>query len=209
MRYGDLVGLVSSEPVFASALLLAGRTSAGAVQRQLSRWVKAGRLLQLRRGWYVLPPPFRKIEPHPFLVANRIKPASYVSLQSALAQHGLIPEYVPVVTSVTTGRPELVQTPLGAFQYRHLAPAWFTGFGRMEMQAGQPSYLARPEKALLDLIYLTPGSANDDFLEELRLQHTERLNLTTLRNMARKLGSKKVCRAVECLAKLWARQATP
>lgn len=207
MNYGELVGLVSDEPVFASALLLAGRPPAGAVQRQLSRWVETGRLLQVRRGWYVLPTAFRKSEPHPFLVANRIKPASYVSLQSALAHHGLIPEFVPVVTSVTTGRPELVRTPLGAFQYRHLTHAWFTGFERVEMQTGQPAYLARPEKALLDLLYLTPDSANEAFLEELRLQHTERFNMATMSGMAQKLGSKKVCCAVERLAALWAREA--
>ena len=95
MNFGELVELVGGEPVFASALLRAGAAPAGAVQRQLSRWVAAGRLLQLRRGCYVLPPAYRKQEPQPFLVANRLKAASYVSLQSSLAHHGLIPEFVP------------------------------------------------------------------------------------------------------------------
>lgn len=199
--------LVGNEPVFSSALLLAGRQHAGAVQRQLSRWVTAGRLLQLRRGCYVLPPAYRKSEPHPFLVANRLKAASYVSLQSALAHYGLIPEYVPVVTSVTTGRPELVQTPLGAFQYRHVTAVWFSGVQRVDVSGGQAVFLATPEKALLDLLYLTPDSASAMFLTELRLQHTERLNAEQLRGLARNLGSGKVCRAVEQLVKSWTQTA--
>ena len=39
-----------TEPVFASALLLAGDVSSAQMRLQLSRWVKAGRLLRLRRG---------------------------------------------------------------------------------------------------------------------------------------------------------------
>jgi predicted transcriptional regulator of viral defense system len=69
------------------------------VRRQISRWVKVGRLHQLRRGLYALAPPYQKIVPHPFLVANRLVQGSYVSLQSALAHYGMIPEYVPVTYS--------------------------------------------------------------------------------------------------------------
>ncbi len=207
MNFGELVELVGGEPVFASALLRAGAAPAGAVQRQLSRWVAAGRLLQLRRGCYVLPPAYRKQEPQPFLVANRLKAASYVSLQSSLAHHGLIPEFVPVVTSVTTGRPELVQTPLGAFQYRHVTPAWFTGAQHVALGGGQSAFVATPEKALLDLLYLTPDSADAAFLDELRLQHTERFDASALNAQARQLGSDKVCRAVARLLKSWAQQA--
>ncbi|NCO38805.1 MAG: hypothetical protein GW892_08880, partial [Armatimonadetes bacterium] len=116
MKWGSLLTLVGNEAVFPSALLLAGEVSARQVRLQLSRWVKAGRLLQLRRGIYTLAPAWRKVEPHPFLVANKLQRGSYVSLQSALAFHGVIPEHVPVVTSVGPGRPETVQNPLGRFQ---------------------------------------------------------------------------------------------
>ena len=59
-------------------------------------------------------PAWRKVEPHPFLVANALHRGSYVSLQSALAFHGVIPEHVPTVTSVGPGRPETVRNVLGA-----------------------------------------------------------------------------------------------
>jgi len=119
MKFEALLQIVEDEPVFETGFLLAGDVDPADVRRQLSRWVKGGRLLQLRRGLYALAPPYRKVKPHPFLVANRLVPGSYVSLQSALAYHGLIPEHVPVTTSVTTGRPQRQESPLGSFVYHH------------------------------------------------------------------------------------------
>ena len=106
MKWEELLRLVGDEPVFSSGLLLSGGTPERQIRIQLSRWVRAGRLHQLRRGLYVLAPPWRKVEPHPFLVSNRIRKGTYVSLQSALGWHGAIPEHVPVVTAVGPGRPE-------------------------------------------------------------------------------------------------------
>ncbi|MGM0401730.1 MAG: type IV toxin-antitoxin system AbiEi family antitoxin domain-containing protein, partial [Chloroflexota bacterium] len=115
-----MVEIVGDEPVFETSLLLAGDVEVANVQRQLSRWTRAGRVYQLRRGLYALAPPFQKVKPHPFLVANRLVQPSYVSLQSALAYYGLIPEHVPVTTSVTTARPGRWDTPLGSYTFRHL-----------------------------------------------------------------------------------------
>lgn len=48
-------------------------------------------------------PPFARNRPHPFLIANRMVRGSYISLQSALAHYGLIPEGTPVVTLIESG----------------------------------------------------------------------------------------------------------
>ncbi|MFL7809737.1 MAG: hypothetical protein AB8I80_13965 [Anaerolineae bacterium] len=115
MEFERLLEIVGDEPVFETGLLLAGDVNPANVRRQLSRWVKAGRLFQLRRGLYVLAPPYQKVKPHSFLLANRLKPSSDVSLQSALAFYGLIPEAVLEVTSVTTTRPAHWETALGSY----------------------------------------------------------------------------------------------
>src|SRR5262249_50927512 len=140
------------------------------VRRQLSRWVGAGRLVQLRRGLYALAPPYAKSIPHPFVLANRLQPGSYVSLQSALAHHGVIPEYVPLTTSVTVGRPEVRHTPLGSFAYRHVARKMFNGWARFALPDGQSAAIARPEKALLDLAHLEPEADDPHWLRGLRLR---------------------------------------
>jgi predicted transcriptional regulator of viral defense system len=202
VKFDRLIEIVEEEPVFESGLLLAGDVEPADVQRQLSRWVRAGRLYQLRRGLYALAPPYRKVRPHPFLVANRLVPGSYVSLQSALAHYGLIPEHVPVTTSVTTARPGRWQTPLGTYEFRHLQAGLLRGFQRTPLGAGQAAFVATPEKALLDLVYLEPDGDAPAYLNELRLQHLEGLNLADLRSQAAAFGRPKLVRAAARVAKL-------
>ncbi|MBM4037423.1 MAG: hypothetical protein FJ290_02820 [Planctomycetes bacterium] len=202
MKWDALLILVSREPVFSSAFLLAGEVSAGQVRLQLTRWVKAGRLLQLRRGLYALAPAWRKVEPHPFLVANRLRRGSYVSLQSALAFHGVIPEHVPVVTSVGPGRPETVRNPLGAFRFTHLAGRLVFGYARLEVAPQQFAFVASAEKALLDLVHLTPGADSPDYLGELRLQNLGALDAGVLAELAERSGRRKLVRAARILARV-------
>jgi len=207
MKLQDLLRLVGEEPVFASSLLLAGAVSPAATQLQLGRWVKAGKLTQLRRGWYALAEPYAKASPHPFLVANRICRPSYVSLQSALAWHGLIPEYVPVVTSVTTGRPRQWRTALGDYLYRHVKTAAFCGYRRVEVQPGGFAFVASPEKCLLDLIHLTPGADAWPYLRELRLQNLTTLDAAAMTQLAHDWGSPKLQRAAARLRELREQEA--
>jgi len=195
MKWQSLLELVVDEPVFSSALLLSGNVSVPQVRLQLSRWVKDGRLIQLRRGLYMLAPVWRKVEPHPFLVANRLQRGSYVSAQSALAFHGIIPEYVPVATSVGPGRPETVQNLLGAFQFNHLARQLLFGYSQIEVAPRQLAFVASPEKALLDLIHLTPGADSEEYLRQLRLQTPEAINLPRLLELAQRSGKPKLMRA--------------
>ncbi|HJX63252.1 MAG TPA: hypothetical protein VJ860_04790 [Polyangia bacterium] len=204
MKWQAFLALVADEALFSSALLLAGDVSSAQVRLQLSRWVKARRLLQLRRGLYALAPTWRKLEPHPFLVANRLQRGSYVSLQSALAYHGIIPEHVPTVTSVGSGRPEAVRTPLGAFQFNHLAGTLLFGYSRVEVASRQFAFVASPEKALLDLVHLTPGADSAEYLRELRLQNPAAMSLSILDALARRSRKPKLVRAARLVRPLLA-----
>lgn len=207
MVFGELLEIVGSEPVFETGLLLAGDVDPQGIRRQLSRWTDAGRLYQLRRGLYALAPPFQKDRPHPFLVANRLVLGSYVSLQSALAYYGLIPEAVPVTTSVTSDRPGRWDTPLGAYEFRHLQTDLMIGYRWLEVAGREFAYVARPEKALLDLIYLEPEADSLRYLEELRLQHLEILDRKELRHLADLSGKPKLKRAAERIVELAERES--
>lgn len=169
---------------------------------QLSRWVRSGRLIQLRRGVYAIARPYRKTEPHPMLVANALRKNSYVSLQSALAFHGLIPEYVPVCTSVTTGRSEQLETELGTYVYRRISADYFFGFEQREVAPNQHAFVATAEKALLDLVYLTRGGDTESYLRELRLQHMESIDGDALAALADRIGKRKVRSAVKRIQRL-------
>ena len=182
--------------MFSSSLLDVLGVSPRQARLQLVRWVNTGKLIQLRRSLYALNRPFRKIEPHPFLLANRVRKASYVSLQSALSHYNMIPEYVPVVTSITTGRPDEVRTELGTYTFRHVRKPLFGGFLSVTVAPGQSAFMATPEKALLDLIYLTPGGDLKAYIDELRLQNETALSTQSLTDAARLFDSPKIDRAV-------------
>jgi predicted transcriptional regulator of viral defense system len=205
MEYERLLDLVGDEPVFETALLLAGKVNPGVVRMQLARWMKSGRVFQLRRGLYMIAPPYQKVKPHLFLVANRLQRASYVSGQSALAFYGLIPEVVPVTLSVTAGRPERLDTPLGIFEFRHVKPELLRGYRMTDLgrtPPGQQALVATPEKALLDLVYLQPGGDAPNYLRELRLLNLERLDLDELRRQAEIFNTPKLRRAADTITHL-------
>jgi len=199
MKWNELLQIVGREPVFHSSILIACGVDSADLGRQLSRWVKSGNLIQLRRSLYVLSERHQKTSPHPFLVANRLKRASYVSLQSALEYYGLIPEYVPSVTSITTGRPEELVTPLGSFIFKHIKKALFSSYQAIDLGEDQSAFIATPEKALMDLLYLTPGSDSPDYLRELRLQNSETLNTGLLIELVDRSGSRKLKRATQSI----------
>ncbi len=196
MEFQKLIEIVRNEPVFETGLLLAGDVDPNHIRRQLTRWTNSGRLIQLRRGLYALAPPFQR-DPHPFMIANRMVPGSYVSCQSALAHYGLIPEYTPTVVSVCSSRPRTWDTPLGRYIFRHVHRKYLSGYQLMQMQEAQQVMIAEPEKALLDLVYLTPGGDTEEFLLSLRLQNLERMDEGTLERRAAGFGKPKLQRAVK------------
>ncbi|MBW6471895.1 MAG: hypothetical protein K0B14_02120 [Anaerolineaceae bacterium] len=198
MKFDQLLKLVGNEPIFESSLLLAGDVKPEYLRMQLSRWVKAGKIHQLRRGVYTLAAPHQKQNPHPFLVANRLQTASYVSLQSALSFYGMIPDIVQSTISVTTGRTDRFQTPLGNFEFRHILKEYFRGYRWVDV-GGQQAFVAIPEKAILDLIYLQPGGEKPEYIAELRLQNLEQLDIQELWKQSSFFNKPKMEKAVKVI----------
>jgi len=201
MEFDHLLKLIGDDPVFETSLLLAGNINPKIVRLQLTRWVNSGRIYQLRRGLYSIAPPYQKIKPHPFLVANRLQRASYVSLQSALAFYGLIPEIVNITVSITAGRPERLETPLGIFEFRHIKSNLLFGYQMTDL-GGQSALVATPEKALLDLVYLQPRGESSKYVHELRLQNLDHLNLDVLKKHSKVFDSPKMRAALKVISQL-------
>lgn len=80
MKFEDLVSRTPQNGLFRTGQILANERSRASVSRQLDRWVKGGRILQLRRGVYALAEPYRKAPLHPFTAANALRKASYSNL---------------------------------------------------------------------------------------------------------------------------------
>jgi len=123
---------------------------------KISRWLDEGVLLPVKRGLYVVSPELTDKPVERLLVANLLYGPSCVSLDYALWHHGLIPEKVLEVTSVTTRRSQTVETGIGRFSYQHLPnPLYPIGMESVAAEGGGYCLLATPAKALCDRLVLT------------------------------------------------------
>ena len=165
------------------------------VRVQLSRWAQQGKVIGLRRGFYTLSEPYRRVPVSPAALANALYRPAYLSGLWALGFYDLIPERVHWLTSVTTRPPQRFENPFGLFDYRNIKQASF--FGYRTVRDGTVDILvADPEKALLDHWHLNEGEWTDGRLEEMRYQNVERVDAERLRAYAARYRSPRLERAV-------------
>ena len=121
--------------------------------------LRQGVIVRVKKGLYVFDDKYRRYPYSKELLANLVYGPSYVSLDYALAYHGLIPERVEALTSVTPSRSRRFSTPVGLFIYRQVpARAYEVGMLRVEGENGQAFLIASPEKALADKIVSVRGA---------------------------------------------------
>ncbi len=137
-------------------------------KNNLGRWVKKGYLVKLKNGFYLFPEQLDKPNIN-FYVANRMYMPSYISLHTALAFHGLIPESVTQTTSVSTLKTKQFNNPTGYFSYKNVKTKLFFGYKQLPFSKDKSVLVATPEKAIIDLLYLYKFYDNPDELTELRL----------------------------------------
>jgi len=118
------------------------------------RAVAAGEIVRLKPGLFLLAPAYRKTDPHPFVIAAMLHSPSHVSLESALAHHGLIPEAVYQVASVTASRSRVFETPVGVFSFVRV-PADDPRAGVRALKIDERSwvFVAGPLRAIADIVY--------------------------------------------------------
>ncbi len=197
MKFEEFLKLTQGLPLIEREHLLHQFSSRNALEVQLTRWVKQGRLVQIKRGVYLLAGPYRKIQPNEFSLSALLNKPSYISLEKALEYYDLIPEGVAVYTAVTAKKPCRWETELGVFNYQHIQRSLFWGYQAVTVSQ-QTGFIALPEKALLDLCYFRAGEPSRDFFEGLRLQNMEVINAERLQAFARRFEKPKMLRvAVE------------
>lgn len=152
--------------------LLGDETAAtGAIQTALYRWMKAGLIVQLKKGVYMTR---RFFEQHRAdadfapMVSAILIPQSYLSLEYILQRNGILTEMTYPVTAVTLKQTRVFENKLGTFVYRNIKADLYQGFTISEYQ-GIPIAQATPAKALFDFLYLRPRQGTYDLAEELRL----------------------------------------
>ena len=126
------------------------RLTRSAATRALGRLAAAGLVLHLRHGLWSLDPRIDPLLLPEYLTAPF---PAYVSLLSALHLHGMISQIPRVIYVASLAPTKRIKTGLLDYSVHRLAPSFFGGFETTV--AGVR--LARPEKALLDCLYLAPG----------------------------------------------------
>ena len=163
------------------------------VRQKINELLKAGVITRVKKGLYVFGPDYNQFPVCKEALANLIYGPSYISLEYALAFHGLIPERVETVTSVTPKRDKVFNTPLGRFTYRYLGLEKYPHrIEQVWVDRNHPVLMASLEKALCDTIVLNKPSdlsgngVARDFLEsDLRIdrRHWKRFDQTVLRKL--------------------------
>lgn len=119
---------------------------------KIARLLESGELISLRRGLYASR---RDLDPH--CLAGPMYGPSYISFETALAWHGMIPEGVKEMLSATIKRSASFENDFGRFRYFNVPKAIYpTGIQRI-VDADLPFLIASPTKALADSIAREPG----------------------------------------------------
>ncbi len=122
----------------------------------------AGLVSRLKHGLWLVEPEIDPFAIPPYLTAP--DPA-YVSLWSALSSHGMIEQIPRQVFACSLGRTQKVKTTRGPYVIHHLTPEVFGGY----TGSSDSGYVATPEKALFDSVYLPLARRSRVFLPELEL----------------------------------------
>jgi predicted transcriptional regulator of viral defense system len=159
----------------------------------VSRALRDKVLVRLKRGVYLISPPYQKYLPNAFEIAQTLYGPSYISFESALSHHGLIPEAVYTTTSACLKRSNSIKTTLGQFQYLHVPPEEFM-LGVKRIQDAHAIYLmATPWKAIADLCYIQKKQWKNfsDMCEDLRIEKEDLQDkeLETLHELTQRYGS--------------------
>ncbi|MDD4526433.1 MAG: hypothetical protein PHF25_00160 [Candidatus Margulisbacteria bacterium] len=191
MKFDDLLLKYTKQPfIDLKGVALLFNESINQVQVQFSRFVDAGKLFRIRNSIYIFSEKYRQLNVNSFYLSAYILQPSYISLEKALEYYGLIPENVYVVTALTTKRANSFSNIVGDFSYRHIQEKLF--FGYVSMDESFPYFIAYPEKALLDYVYVNRLKVTIGMVEELRLQNLDVLDINKLRKFSVMFANKNI-----------------
>lgn len=150
--------------------------AAGTVQTALYRWMKYGRVFQIKKGVYMTRQFYERhrvdADFAPMISAILI-PQSYLSLEYILQRNAILTEITYPITAVTLKQTRVFESKFGVFSYRHIKADLYQGYIISEYM-GIPIAFASVAKSLFDFLYLRPlkvagGLGGYNLAEELRL----------------------------------------
>jgi predicted transcriptional regulator of viral defense system len=123
---------------------------------------ESGLVRRLRHGLWAIHTDVDPFVVPPYLTAPL---PAYISFWSALARHGMIEQIPRQIFVASLDRTNRVTTTIATYSIHHLAPELFGGYSGSE----ENGYIATPEKAVFDTVYLRSSRGGRLLLPELEL----------------------------------------
>lgn len=154
---------------FAAAQLIGKK--GGNLDKKIAQLLKKQYLLTLKKGLYVSSVFVERVDKKLYkeYIANILRYPSYISLEYALEEYGLIPEGVYGLTSVTLKTSRIFNNFLGSLIYKNIKEDLFYGFENLDFD-GKKIKFATTAKALFDFLYLKKiRKPKQELLKDLRI----------------------------------------
>lgn len=207
-KIGKIIEVAKKLPVFTLDNLASIETNKKYLRILLSRNVKSGNVIRLKKGMYVAKDYMDQVEKsgraraYAEFIAGILHKPSYLSLEYVLYQHGVITEMPVAVTAVTRKKTSSFKTPFGTYQYHTIKPALFTGF-TTKKDGDHLIYRASLAKALFDFLYFRKNHLKGgEVIKELRL-NLETLNGSDKKELARYIELEGSARMKDIYKLLW------
>lgn len=146
--------ILQSSPIFTTRdFAIQSKISTSAAARLLSRMTSRKEVIRVTRGLWVFSEdnevhPFSLV---PYLLGNE---HGYISLLTALHIHGVLSQIPTRTQVVTTAHSRVVKTKMGVYEFFQIKPEMMLE-GVVWSDTKLPFRMATPEKALLDVFYLS------------------------------------------------------
>lgn len=162
------VVLGSPKTVFTlqSLMMLTGCNDSKQLTQSLHYYAQSGKILNPRKGIYA------KLKYDEQEMACSLFRPSYISLEYVLSRAGVVFQWDDTITNVSYLSRE-VDVDGKAYRFRKIKPEIWVGMEGIE-QRGNVA-MATPEKAFLDIVYLSAGNCYFDNLRPLSMKKTNEL----------------------------------
>lgn len=157
-----------------TAALLIGKKGKN-LDKKIEQLKRKKYLLSLKKGTYVSSLFVEKLTDKKLYLehlANVLRYPSYISLEYALSECGLVPEGVATITSVSLKSGRVFENSLASFVYKNVKAELFSGFVQKSFLDKKINF-ASPAKALFDFLYLKKlSNPKQELKEDLRINWT-------------------------------------
>lgn len=183
MTLSEALGKIKAmaQPVFRTAdIMVTLEIRKSYASKLLDRLAQQGHVIRIKRGLWALSESLEPLALVPHLTAPF---PSYVSLQSALYYHDMVFQIPDVIYCVSLARARTYETPIATISVHHVPASFFFGY---EERGEHHVRMALPEKALLDILYLSQTRSRlFTFLPE--IEFPPQFSIKRARNMINKI----------------------